>query len=296
MQRGLIIENVSNKYIIKTENKMYNCLARGKLKQDSISPTVGDMVNIEVLNEETNEAIINEILERKTYIKRPKISNVSQIMLVISSKHPKPDLLMLDKQLAYSELMNIKPVIIINKIDLAKKDEILNIEKIYTQIGYNVIKTNAITKVGIDKVKAILEDNISVFSGNSGVGKSTLINSLFDEKLTEEGNISLKNKRGKNTTTSTTLYEIYEDSYIADTPGFSTFDIDEIETVNLYKYFKEFKEKVKDCEFVGCTHIKEKNCEIKKDVEKGTISKGRYERYCIIYNELKDKEKCKWKK
>ena len=294
MQRGLIIENVSNKYIIKTENKMYNCLARGKLKQDSISPTVGDMVNIEVLNEETNEAIINEILERKTYIKRPKISNVSQIMLVISSKHPKPDLLMLDKQLAYSELMNIKPVIIINKIDLAKKDEILNIEKIYTQIGYNVIKTNAITKVGIDKVKAILEDNISVFSGNSGVGKSTLINSLFDEKLTEEGNISLKNKRGKNTTTSTTLYEIYEDSYIADTPGFSTFDIDEIETVNLYKYFKEFKEKVKDCEFVGCTHIKEENCGIKKALKEGKISQERYENYKKIYEDLKEKEEHKW--
>lgn len=294
MQRGLIIENISNKYIIKTENKMYNCFARGKLKQDSIYPTVGDMVNIEVLNEETNEAIINEILERKTYIKRPKISNVSQIMLVISSKHPKPDLLMLDKQLAYSELMNIKPVIIINKIDLAKEDEILNIEKIYTQIGYNVIKTNAITKVGIDKVKAILKDNISVFSGNSGVGKSTLINSLFDEKLTEEGNISLKNKRGKNTTTSTTLYEIYEDSYIADTPGFSTFDIDEIETVNLYKYFKEFKEKVKDCEFVGCTHIKEENCGIKKALKEGKIPQERYENYKKIYEDLKEKEEYKW--
>lgn len=294
MQRGLIVENVSNKYIIKTENKMYNCFARGKLKQDSIYPTVGDMVNIEVLNEENNEAIINEVLERKTYIKRPKISNVSQIMLVISSKHPKPDLLMLDKQLAYSELMNIKPVIIINKIDLAKEDEILNIEKIYTQIGYNVIKTNAITKVGIDKVKAILKDNISVFSGNSGVGKSTLINSLFDEKLTEEGNISLKNKRGKNTTTSTTLYEIYEDSYIADTPGFSTFDIDEIETVNLYKYFKEFKEKVKDCEFVGCTHIKEENCGIKKALKEGKISQERYENYKKIYEDLKEKEEHKW--
>ena len=294
MQRGLIIENISNKYIIKTENKIYNCLARGKLKQDSISPTVGDMVNIEVLNEETNEAIINEILERKTYIKRPKISNVSQIILVISSKHPKPDLLMLDKQLAYSELMNIKPIIIINKIDLAKEDEILNIEKIYTQIGYNVIKTNAITKVGIDKVKAILKDSISVFSGNSGVGKSTLINSLFDEKLTEEGNISLKNKRGKNTTTSTTLYEIYEYSYIADTPGFSTFDIDEIETVNLYKYFKEFKEKVKDCEFVGCTHIKEENCGIKKALKEGKISQERYENYKKIYEDLKEKEEHKW--
>lgn len=294
MQKGLIIENISNKYIIKKENKLYNCSARGKLKQDNIVPTVGDIVNIEVLNEENNEAIINEILERKTYIKRPKISNISQIILVISSKHPKPDLLMLDKQLAYSELMNIKPVIIINKIDLAKEDEILNIEKIYTKIGYTVIKTNAITKFGIDKVKEILKNNISVFSGNSGVGKSTLINSLFDEKLTEEGNISLKNKRGKNTTTSTTLYEIDEDSYIADTPGFSTFDIDEIETVNLYKYFKEFKEKVQNCEFVGCTHIKEENCGIKQALEKGKISQERYENYKKIYEDLKDKEEHRW--
>lgn len=294
MQKGLIIENVSNKYIIKTENKLYNCSARGKLKQDNIVPTVGDIVNIEVLNEENNEAIINEILERKTYIKRPKISNISQIILVISSKHPKPDLLMLDKQLVYSELMNIKPVIIINKIDLAKEDEILNIEKIYTKIGYTVIKTNAITKFGIDKVKEILKNNISVFSGNSGVGKSTLINSLFDEKLTEEGNISLKNKRGKNTTTSTTLYEIEEDSYIADTPGFSTFDIDEIETVNLYKYFKEFKEEVQNCEFVGCTHIKEENCGIKQALEEGKISQERYENYKKIYEDLKEKEEHKW--
>lgn len=294
MQKGLIIENVSNKYIIKTENKLYDCSARGKLKQDNIVPTVGDIVNIEVLNEENNEAIINKILERKTYIKRPKISNISQIILVISSKHPKPDLLMLDKQLAYSELMNIKPVIIINKIDLAKEDEILNIENIYTKIGYTVIKTNAITKFGIDKVKAILKNNISVFSGNSGVGKSTLINSLFEEKLTEEGNISLKNKRGKNTTTLTTLYEIDENSYIADTPGFSTFDIDEIETVNLYKYFKEFKEEVQNCEFVGCTHIKEENCGIKHALEKGKISQERYENYKKIYEDLKDKEEHKW--
>ena len=185
MQKGLIIENVSNKYIIKTENKLYNCSARGKLKQENIVPTVGDIVNIEILNEETSEAIINEIQERNNYIKRPKISNISQIILVVSSKHPKPDLLMLDKQLAYAELMDIKPVIVINKIDLVDINEILEIEKIYTDIGYTVIKTNALTKLNVDKVKEVLKNNISVFSGNSGVGKSKLINSLFYEKLTE---------------------------------------------------------------------------------------------------------------
>ena len=294
MQKGLIIENVSNKYIIKTENKLYNCSARGKLKQENIVPTVGDIVNIEILNEETSEAIINEIQERKNYIKRPKISNISQIILVVSSKHPKPDLLMLDKQLAYAELIDIKPVIVINKIDLVDINEILEIEKIYTDIGYTVIKTNALTKLNVDKVKEVLKNNISVFSGNSGVGKSTLINSLFDEKLTEEGNISLKNKRGKNTTTSTTLYEIDKNSYIADTPGFSTFDIEEIETENLYKYFKEFKEEIKNCEFVGCTHIKEENCGIKKALNNKKISLQRYENYKKIYEVLKDKEEHKW--
>ena len=292
--QGLITENISNKYIIKVEDKLYNCYARGKFKQENIVPTVGDIVNIEVTNLEKCEAVINDITPRKSYIKRPKISNITQIILVISLKHPKPDLLMLDKQLVYAELMNIRPIIILNKIDLEKEQEILRIEKIYTDIGYKVIKTNAMNEIGIDKVKEVLKNNISVFSGNSGVGKSTLINSLFKEKLTEEGNISLKNKRGKNTTTVTKLYEIEENSYIADTPGFSTFDIDEIETINLDKYFREFKKEIPKCEFVGCTHIKEENCGIKNAIKNNKISIERYENYKKIYEDLKEKEEHKW--
>lgn len=293
-KQGLIIENISNKYIVKTGEKLYNCVARGKLKQSEITLTVGDIVNIEILNEQENEAIINEIIERTTYIKRPKISNISQIILVISAKHPKPDTLMLDKQLAYAELMKIKPIIVINKIDLEDESKISNLEKIYTKIGYTVIETNAKEKIGLDKIKGILKNNISVFSGNSGVGKSTLINSLFKEKLTEEGNISIKNKKGKNTTTATKLYEIDENSYIADTPGFSTFDIDEIETLNLDKYFIEFKKEIEKCEFIGCTHIKEEKCGIKQALNAGKISKERYENYKKIYEDLKEKEEHKW--
>ena len=292
--QGLITENISNKYIIKVEDKLYNCYARGKFKQENIVPTVGDIVNIEVTNLEKCEAVINDITPRKSYIKRPKISNITQIILVISLKHPKPDLLMLDKQLVYAELMNIRPIIILNKIDLEKEQEILRIEKIYTDIGYKVIKTNAMNEIGINNVKEVLKNNISVFSGNSGVGKSTLINSLFKEKLTEEGNISLKNKRGKNTTTVTKLYEIEENSYIADTPGFSTFDIDEIETINLDKYFREFKKEIPKCEFVGCTHIKEENCGIKNAIKNNKISIERYENYKKIYEDLKEKEEHKW--
>ena len=140
----------------------------------------------------------------------------------------------------------------------------------------------------------MLKGNINAFSGNSGVGKSTLINSIFEKNVTQEGEVSAKNKRGKNTTTAIQLYEIEENTYIADTPGFSTFDITEIQSNELGKYFKEFEQHIHDCEFVGCTHIKEENCGIKKAIKNGEISQERYERFCKIYEQLKEKEKRKW--
>lgn len=156
--------------------------------------------------------------------------------------------------------------------------------------GYSVIKTEAKNNVGIKELEEVLNNNINAFSGNSGVGKSTLINAIFSDEITEEGEISQRNKRGKNTTTSIKLYEINENTYIADTPGFSTFDISEIKYKNLDKYFKEFMPEIQNCEFVGCTHIKEENCGIKKAVEKGKIDKYRYDRFCKIYEELKEKD------
>ena len=143
-------------------------------------------------------------------------------------------------------------------------------------------------------MKEILANKISVFSGNSGVGKSSIINALFGKDKTEEGEISQKNKKGKNTTTDTKLYELSTDTYIADTTGFSSFEISEIESTGLDQYFREFKHEIKNCEFVGCTHIKECECGIKYAVEAGRISPQRYERFCKIYEELKDKEKHRW--
>ena len=201
---------------------------------------------------------------------------------------------MLDKQLAFAEYIGVKVIIVLNKTDLDKRQEFKNIQKIYNEIGYKVILTNAKQRNGIEELKEMLKNNINAFSGNSGVGKSTLINGIFNKDITQEGEISKRNKRGKNTTTSVKLYEIDENTYIADTPGFSTFDISEIESKDLYRYFKEFEQFVDNCEFVGCTHIKEENCGIKKAVEKGEISKTRYERFCKIYNELKEKEARKW--
>lgn len=290
--QGKIVGNISNIYQIKVENNLYKSYARGKLKQEETTPMVGDIVEIKIIEEEKKEAIIEKIMPRKNQIKRPKISNIDQIIFIISIKNPKPDLLMLDKQLAYAETLDIEPIIVINKIDLS--DKYMEIEKIYSEIGYKVIPMSNKENKGIEKLKEKLKGKTNVFSGNSGVGKSSTINALFGENKTLEGEISKKNKKGKNTTTETKLYELDEDTYIADTPGFSSFEITEVESNELDTKFREFKNKIQECEFLGCTHIKEEKCGIKSAIEKGKISKERYERYCKIYDELKEREKYRW--
>ena len=292
--QGLIVENISNLYRVKIKDAIYETTARGKFKKEEITPVVGDIVDITITDERERKAVIEKIDERKVYIKRPKLANITQIIFVVSSKDPKPDLLMLDKQLAFAEFVGVNSVIVLNKTDLDKQQEFENVEQIYSKIGYKVLLTDAKQRKGMDELKEILKNNINAFSGNSGVGKSTLINGIFNRDMTEEGEISKNNRRGKNTTTAIKLYEIDENTYIADTPGFSTFDISEIESKALFHYFKEFKQYEENCEFIGCTHIKEENCGIKKAVENGEIDKARYERFCKIYQELKEKEERKW--
>ena len=290
--QGLIIGNISNTYKIKTDTKIYEAFARGKFKNEDLTPLVGDKVEIEITDEDKSVAVIENILPRKNEIKRPKMANIDQIIFIVSTKNPKPDLLMLDKQLAYVEKLKIEPIIIINKIDL--QDTYKQIQELYLSIGYKTIITSAKQGLGIEEVRAILKNKISVFSGNSGVGKSSIINAIFGGDKTQEGEISQKNKKGKNTTTDTKLYELEENTYVADTPGFSSFEISEIQSSDLDKYFREFSQEVSNCEFVGCTHIKENVCGIKDAVTNCKISQERYERFCKIYEELKNKEKHKW--
>lgn len=303
--QGIIIENISNLYKVSKisqnkpgtngENEIYEATARGRFKKEEITPVVGDFVEIEVTDEENKKAVIDTILERKVYVKRPKLANITQIVFVVSSKDPKPDLLMLDKQLAFAEYLGIKSLIVLNKTDLDNKKEFKEIKEIYEKIGYIVIETEAKNQKGTEELKEQLKNNINAFSGNSGVGKSTLINGIFKKDMTLEGEISKRNKRGKNTTTAIKLYQIDENTYIADTPGFSTFSIEEIPSKELANYFIEFKKKIPECEFVGCTHIKEEKCGIKEAIENGEIHLARYERFCKIYQQLKEREeKKKW--
>ena len=304
--KATVIQNISNQYkVIDEEDNMHICIARGKLKNinqglnkreenalkiatnygkiNTLTPVAGDKVEIE------NEAI-TKIYDRTNFIKRPKIANVTQVVFVVSLKEPEPDILMLDKQLAFAENMGLKSIIVLNKCDLADSS---NLKNIYEKVGYPVLEMQAKNNVGVDKLKDYLKENITVFSGNSGVGKSTIINSLFGKNITEEGLVSEKNKRGKNTTTAVTLYELEKDAYIADTPGFSTFDINEIGYKNLDKEFIDFIPFIQDCRYVGCSHIyeNEKECGVKRAVLDGKISKSRYENFVKIYKELEENYK-----
>ncbi len=300
MQKGLIIKNVTNTYYVKSNNKIYKGTARGKFKQTDLIPTVGDNVQIEILDEEKKIAVIEEITQRRNIISRPKVANITEIICVVSTKLPKPDLLMLDKQLAITEYMDIRPIIVVNKKDL-DENMALNIKKEYFNIGYKVVLTNALNGEGIKEIAKQVdnekikkqEDKIIVLSGNSGVGKSSIINSILNKEVSKAGDISSKNKRGKNTTTITSLYEIEENIYLVDTPGFATLDINEIESKDLDKYFIEFRNHIEECEYQGCSHIKEENCGIKKALEEGKISNDRYQRYVKIYGDLKYKEEHK---
>lgn len=286
MPKGIIICTSSNVYQVAEGEKVYKCLARGKLKKEKISPLVGDEVEFTITNSEKQEGVIEQILPRKNELKRPKMANLTQLILVVSMKMPSPDLLLLDKQLVFAEFMGLKATIVLNKVDLEDKEEIDRIAKLYEDIGYKIIQTNAKEGIKVEEITALLEGETTAFAGNSGVGKSTLINSIFEQELTQEGDISDKNQRGKNTTTSTTLYKYKENSYIADTPGFSTFEINEIPKEDLCHYFVEFVPYLDKCEFQGCSHIKEENCGVKDALESGKISSQRYENYIKIYNNL----------
>lgn len=286
MPKGIIICTSSNVYQVAEGEKVYKCLARGKFKKEKISPLVGDEVEFTITNSEKQEGVIEQILPRKNELKRPKMANLTQLILVVSMKMPSPDLLLLDKQLVFAEFMGLKATIVLNKVDLEDKEEIDRIAKLYEDIGYKIIQTNAKEGIKVGKIKTLLEGETTAFAGNSGVGKSTLINSIFEQELTQEGDISDKNQRGKNTTTSTTLYKYKENSYIADTPGFSTFEINEIPKEDLCHYFVEFVPYLDKCEFQGCSHIKEENCGVKNALESGKISSQRYENYVKIYNNL----------
>lgn len=280
--KGIVIKIRSNLYTVKIEDNFVECTARGLLKFKKTPLLVGDYVQVD-------GNVIEKVLPRKNEFVRPPIANIDQLLIVVATTNPKPDLMLLDKQIVMAEKNGVEPIICINKIDLdADYTEII---ETYENIGYQVITTTAKNGIGIDKIARLLNNKITAFSGNSGVGKSALTNNIFNEEVTKEGETSEKLQKGKHTTKHVELFEFSNNSFIADTPGFSSFDVDGINYKDLDKYFIDFIPHIEDCEFRSCTHVKELNCGVKRAVSKRKIDKGRYERYVTLYEKLKGDKK-----
>lgn len=289
MVEGIIVKAISGFYYVKTENDIFECKARGVFRKKATTPLVGDRVDIEILDEEKRVGNVITVKSRENYLIRPPIANITKVLVVMSVRLPDPILVFLDKQLAFLEREGIETVICVNKVDLDDIDFAENVKKIYENIGYKVILAEAKNDVGIEEIREELKNEIVVLLGNSGVGKSSITNKIMNKTIMEEGSIS-KIERGKQTTRHTELLEFDNDSYIADSPGFSSFDISNIESDELDRYFREFKRHIENCKYRDCNHINEDDCGVKIAVENGLIDDGRYKRYCEIYKELHEKE------
>jgi ribosome biogenesis GTPase len=287
---GTIIKGIGGFYYIGTDNGLYECRARGVFRNNEIVPLPGDKVLISIIDENNKKGNLEEILKRNNNLIRPAVANIDQIIIVISVNSPKIDYYLLDKLLITAESKKIKPVICVNKIDLDLNEEHLKIANTYRKIGYSVFSTSSKLKVGFDNLRTVLKDNITVFAGQSGVGKSTILNNLLDSIVMETGKVSEKIKRGKHTTRHAELIELNEGGYIVDTPGFSSFLLENISFIDLEYYYPEFNEQKGYCKFNACSHIKEPGCRVKNAFAEGFIDKGRYTRYISLYEELKNEK------
>lgn len=294
MPQGIIIKGIGGFYYIKTDTALYECRARGIFRNEKITPLVGDRVNISIQDEKELKGNIEEIFPRKVEFTRPAVANIDQLVLVMSIKDPKPDLMLADKLLILANKNNIKPIIIINKLDLDKSDEHKKIPETYLNSNYTILSLSSKLKQGFEELEQHLKGKITAFAGQSGVGKSTILNTIMNSDVMETGSVSKKIGRGKHTTRHAELVELKCGGYIIDSPGFTSFDVNGIESDELELYYPEFKEFLYQCKYSRCSHIKEPDCRIKDALQQGKISNERYTRYCEIYELLKQNEKNKY--
>ena len=289
---GKIIKGIAGFYYVHTpENKVYECKAKGIFRKEKLKPLVGDNVEIKVLDEEKRIGTIDTVQKRKNQLIRPAVSNIDQAVVIFAGAKPEPNLNLLDRFLISMEKQRIETIICFNKIDEASLEVLKQLEEIYCSCGYQVLFTSATLNKGIDNLKNFLKNKTTVLAGPSGVGKSSLINLIQPEANMETGCISEKIQRGKHTTRHSELFFIDGNSYIMDTPGFSSLYIDDIEKEELKSYFSEFEEYETQCRFTGCVHMKEPDCGVKQALEQKKISKIRYDNYVLLYEELKDKKR-----
>ena len=282
---GTIIKGIGGFYYVEVADEVYECKARGSFRKNRITPLPGDRVSITV--EDNSENTIDEIYERRSVLNRPPVANVDRLYIVVSSCEPKPNTLVIDKISAVACKKDIEPVIIITKSDLMRADDI---EDIYRQAGFSVFSTSVGDDSRLQEIKDSFSGHISAFCGNSGVGKTTLLNRIFPELNMKTGEISDKLGRGRHTTRHVELLKV-NDGYIADTPGFSSVSIETGERImkdELPFCFPEFREYLGSCKFTTCNHTADKGCSIIQAVKNGEISESRHNNYISMFNEVND--------
>lgn len=290
--QGKIVKGISGFYYVHVaESGIYECKAKGAFRNQKVKPLVGDNVEIAVIDEKEKKGNIEKILPRKNALIRPAVANIDLALIIFAIAKPQPNLNLLDRFLVMMDYQKVPVTICFNKVDLVDKEEEEKMADIYEKCGYPVLFVSAKEERGIDELHRILDGRTTAVAGPSGVGKSSLVNRLQPNVQMETGNISRKIERGKHTTRHSEIIPIAGNTYIMDTPGFSTLDIPGFEKEDLQQFYPEFAEYEPYCRFQGCSHISEPDCGVKDALEEGKISQIRYENYKLLYDELKNIKK-----
>ena len=292
MKQGKIVKGIAGFYYVSVAGSgIYECKAKGAFRQKKMKPLVGDNVSIDIIDEEEKKGNVVEILPRKNALVRPAVANVDQALVIFAGTSPKPNLNLLDRFLLMMEQQNVPTLICFNKEDLASEAEIQELRDAYGTCGYPLFFVSARQQEGIEPLRAALEGKTTTVAGPSGVGKSSITNALQENVQMETGEISKKLKRGKHTTRHSQVIPVGHDTYLMDTPGFSSLYLTDIEEQELKAYFPEFRRYEEQCRFQGCRHIHEPDCGVKAALAEHKISQLRYEDYLGLYNELKEKRR-----
>lgn len=290
--QGKIMKGIAGFYYVYAENgNVYECKAKGIFRKDNIKPLVGDDVEISVLDEEKKEGSISVILPRKNQLVRPAVANVDQAFVIFAMEDPKPNFMLLDRFLIMMEREGVPALICFNKKDLGEERQAQEWKQIYEKCGYRVLLTSTKSNEGVEEIRKALRGKTTVVAGPSGVGKSSVTNCVQDGIFMETGEISRKLKRGKHTTRHSQIIPVGKDTFLVDTPGFSSLYLADMEEQELKNYFPEFGEFAPSCRFLECRHLKEPDCAVKAALERGEISRLRYENYLGLYQELKEKRR-----
>ncbi len=292
--KGKIIKGIAGFYYVDVQGMgVYECHARGKFRNDKVKPLVGDDVQIEITDEECREGSIIKILPRMNELVRPAVANISQALLIFAVVSPNPNFNLLDRMIIMMKSKGLDCVICFNKKDMADEAQLEELRNVYAESGCRLIFASALENDGIDAIKEVLLGKTTAVAGPSGVGKSSIINCLQSNVMMETGEISRKLERGKHTTRHSELIAVSENTYIMDTPGFSSLSLPvatdfTLKKEDLSEFYPEFAPYEAECHFSPCAHMHEPVCGVKAAVEKGLISKVRYENYVDFYSELNE--------